>query len=97
MGGHIADDKGTPTERPDSDPALRLTRPLSDNEVVTIEPGLYIIDSLLDAVLDSEHKDLLDWNAIEALRPFGGIRIEDNVRVNGDTPENLTRDAFATL
>ncbi|MEL6951585.1 MAG: Xaa-Pro dipeptidase [Pseudomonadota bacterium] len=97
VGGHIADDKGTPTERPDSDPALRLTRPLSDNEVVTIEPGLYIIDSLLDAVRNSEHKDLLDWNAIEALRPFGGIRIEDNVRINGDTPENLTRNAFARL
>jgi Xaa-Pro dipeptidase len=34
---------------------------------------------------------------VEALRPFGGIRIEDNVRVLVDGCENLTRDAFAEL
>jgi Xaa-Pro dipeptidase len=26
--------------------------------------------------------------------PYGGIRIEDNVVVKNDLPENLTREAF---
>ncbi len=97
VGGHIVDAKGTPTVRPKRDPNLRLTRTLSDDEVVTIEPGLYFIDMLLQPLRASEHAGLLDWNTIDALTPFGGIRIEDNVRVNGDSPENLTRDAFALL
>jgi Xaa-Pro dipeptidase len=36
------------------------------------------------------NQERLDW-----LRPYGGIRIEDNVRVLADGCENLTRDAFA--
>jgi Xaa-Pro dipeptidase len=32
---------------------------------------------------------------VEALRPFGGIRIEDDVHVTGDGVRNLTREAFA--
>jgi Xaa-Pro dipeptidase len=37
---------------------------------------------------------LLDWGAIDELRPFGGIRIEDNVVVLADGVRNLTREAF---
>ena len=36
------------------------------------------------------NRDKLDW-----LRPYGGIRIEDDVRVLADGCENLTRDAFS--
>lgn len=97
VGGHLADAKGTPTVRPERDPNLRLTRTLGDNEVVTIEPGLYFIDMLLAPVRTSKHASLLDWDVIEALTPFGGIRIEDDVRVRGNQPENLTREAFAGL
>jgi Xaa-Pro dipeptidase len=31
---------------------------------------------------------------VDALRKFGGIRIEDNVVAKAAGPENLTRDAF---
>ena len=34
---------------------------------------------------------------VHALRPYGGIRIEDNVATTAAAPENLTRDAFAKL
>jgi Xaa-Pro dipeptidase len=34
---------------------------------------------------------------VEALRPYGGIRIEDNVAATETQPENFTRDAFARL
>ena len=41
----------------------------------------------------------IDWRLIERLTPFGGIRIEDNVRLlpKGAGVENLTRDAFANI
>jgi Xaa-Pro dipeptidase len=32
---------------------------------------------------------------IDELRPFGGIRIEDNVVVEAHGTRNLTREAFA--
>jgi Xaa-Pro aminopeptidase len=34
---------------------------------------------------------------VEELRPFGGIRIEDNVVATAAVPENLTRNAFARV
>jgi len=34
---------------------------------------------------------------VEALKPYGGIRIEDDVVCTDGAPENLTRDAFAAL
>jgi Xaa-Pro dipeptidase len=37
------------------------------------------------------------WDGVDWLRPFGGIRIEDNVRVTSGACENMTRDAFAEL
>jgi Xaa-Pro dipeptidase len=32
---------------------------------------------------------------VDELRPYGGIRIEDNVVTTTAQPENMTRDAFA--
>ncbi|MEJ2276000.1 MAG: hypothetical protein P8Y01_15780 [Woeseiaceae bacterium] len=37
----------------------------------------------------------VNWESVDWLRPFGGIRIEDDIRVLADGAENLTRDAFA--
>jgi Xaa-Pro dipeptidase len=34
---------------------------------------------------------------VDELRPFGGIRIEDNVVTTASKPENMTRDAFRAL
>ena len=81
-------------EPPRPDPYLRLTRTLQPGVVVTIEPGLYFIPSLLRTLL-AKHESRLNRAAIERLMPFGGIRIEDNVEVTADGHRNLTRDAFA--
>jgi hypothetical protein len=40
---------------------------------------------------------LIEWSVVEELRPYGGIRIEDNVVTTASTPENMTRDAFNAL
>ena len=79
--------------RPSQDPYLRLTRTLQPGVVVTIEPGLYFIPSLLRPLL-AKHEAKLNRAMIERLAPFGGIRIEDNVEVTADGHRNLTRDAF---
>ena len=42
-------------------------------------------------------ESLVNWDGVDWLRTFGGIRIEDNVRVLVNDRENLTRDAFAQL
>lgn len=96
VGGYYKDDRGTLEPKPQGHKYLRLTRELLGNEVITIEPGLYFIDMLLDELAASEHAGLVAWSEIDALKHYGGIRIEDNVRVRASgEPENLTRDAFA--
>lgn len=97
VGGLMADESGSVIERPPEHPFLRLTRTLEVDHVLTIEPGLYVIDMLLDDLRDTPGHAMLNHNRIAALRPFGGIRIEDNVRVLEDGVENLTRDAFAAV
>ena len=84
--------------RPPGHPYLRLTRTLEPGVVVTIEPGVYFIDLLLDAAQRNGLGRYIQWDAVRALQPYGGIRIEDDVACTAtDTPENLTRDAFAAV
>ena len=98
VGGVMGDLKGGERERPPGHPYLRLTRMLEPGVVVTVEPGIYFIDSLLrSAREDKKRSPLIDWEVVEELRPFGGIRIEDNVVATTGRPENMTRDAFARL
>ena len=68
---------------------------LEPGAVVTVEPGIYFIDSLLETARKDERGGHIDWSVVERLRPYGGIRIEDNVVTTEGAPENLTRDAFA--
>ena len=95
VGGHSGDDSGTLIEPPDGHPFLRLTRLLEADQVITIEPGLYVIDMLLDELNGAPAEKMLNQKRIDWLRPYGGIRIEDNVRILADGCENFTRDAFS--
>ena len=90
----MADVKGQELDRPPGHPYLRLTRTLEPGVVVTVEPGIYFIDSLLSAARNDARKSFINWPMTMSLRPFGGIRIEDNVLTTASEPENLTRDAF---
>jgi Xaa-Pro dipeptidase len=97
VGGFAASDRGDATlPKPEGHPFLRLTRRLEPGMVVTIEPGVYFIDMLLDDLRAGPHADAVDWGRVERLRPFGGIRIEDDVVCTDDAPVNLTREAFAS-
>ena len=52
----------------------------------------YFIDSLLTPWREGQYSKHFNWQKIEALKPFGGIRIEDNVVIHENNVENMTRD-----
>ena len=60
--------------------------------VMTIEPGIYFIESLLAPWREGQFSKHFNWEKIEALKPYGGIRIEDNVVIHENSIENMTRD-----
>ncbi len=97
VGGVMADVAGHERSRPAGHPTLRLTRMLEPGVVVTVEPGIYLIDSLLAAARTDARHEHINWSMVEELRPYGGIRIEDNVVTTTGAPENMTRDAFARI
>ena len=92
VAGHVADDRGTPNPPPPEHPFLRTTRMIEARQVFTIEPGLYFIDSLLADLKSTEKSKFINWDIVDSFRPFGGIRIEDNIIVHRDKNENMTRD-----
>jgi len=97
VGGFMENEGGSTIDPPSGHPFLRLTRVLEEDMVLTIEPGLYIIDMLLEELRGTPAASHVNWDTVDVLRPYGGVRVEDNVRVLTDGCENLTRDAFAEL
>jgi Xaa-Pro dipeptidase len=95
VGGLQASPEGGILPRPDGHPYLRLTRDLQPGWVTTVEPGLYFIPSLLKKLAGTEVGEQVNWAKVEELKPFGGIRIEDNVLVTKDGHRNLTREEQA--
>ena len=93
----FSDIDGNVIPRPAGHPHLRMTRTLAPGMVVTIEPGIYFIPTLLAKLKAGPQAKLVDWKKVEHLAKFGGVRIEDEVHCTDAAPENLTRDAFAEL
>jgi len=80
--------RGRETGRPG---LTRIDLPLAPGHVVTVEPGLYIVPALLaDPERRARYSGAVDFARAEAMAGFGGIRIEDNIHVTADGPENLT-------
>ncbi|EKN3347284.1 Xaa-Pro dipeptidase [Yersinia ruckeri] len=90
--GFMQDDTGAHLAAPSQYPYLRCTRILEPRMVLTIEPGLYFIDSLLAPWRIGEFSKHFNWDRIDALKPYGGIRIEDNIVIHETRVENMTRD-----
>ncbi len=95
-GGRQISPEGEIRPPPSRHPHLRLTRELAPGFVLTIEPGIYFIPSLLGG-LEPDDRRRINWAAVESLSPCGGIRIEDNLLVEFEGARNLTREAYAAL
>ena len=55
---------------------------LEPGTVMTDEPGIYFIPALIDKCrAEGKYKGIVDYEALDAYRDFGGIRIEDDIIV----------------
>lgn len=91
VGGQQTDAHGTVRASNPRLPKSRNIRTLQPGMVLTVEPGIYFSRVLLEGERNGERSQWLNWGLIDALVPYGGIRIEDDVVVTSGEPENLTR------
>ncbi|NWQ66795.1 PEPD dipeptidase, partial [Neopipo cinnamomea] len=71
--------------------SLRTARSLEQGMVLTIEPGIYFIDHLLDQALrDPAQSCFINNDVLQRFRGFGGVRIEDDIAVTASGMELLT-------
>jgi Xaa-Pro dipeptidase len=60
--------------------------------LITVEPGVYFIDAVLEpALADPVKARFLAADVLKSFRTFGGVRIEDDVLVTAGGAENLTQ------
>ncbi|GMS94365.1 hypothetical protein PENTCL1PPCAC_16540, partial [Pristionchus entomophagus] len=72
--------------------SLRCTRTLQERMVITIEPGCYFIDTLLDAAFaDEKLNKYFVKEKVNEFRGQGGVRIEDDVIIWAKGNENMSQ------
>ena len=91
VGGKQKDAAGTPCDSDPRYPTLRTLRVIEQGFLLTMEPGLYFIDVLLDPLKQDKMGKHVNWPLVTSLAPFGGIRVEDDLFVSEKGVINITR------
>ncbi|MDP9257315.1 MAG: M24 family metallopeptidase, partial [Actinomycetota bacterium] len=68
-------------------PRLRVDIPLRPRQVWTVEPGIYVVPALLAR---ARGRDGVNWDRVDELHGFGGVRLEQNVLITDDGCDVLT-------
>jgi len=72
---------------------VRVDIELEEDHFITVEPGCYFIDALLDDPnVRSKYVEDINWSEVEKWKGIGGVRIEDNILITQDGNDNLTID-----
>jgi len=62
--------------------SLRFGKELKPGMVITDEPGCYFIPALIDKWRTEKlHPEFINYDAVEKMKGFGGIRIEDSILI----------------
>ncbi|KFY17761.1 hypothetical protein V492_00429 [Pseudogymnoascus sp. VKM F-4246] len=70
---------------------LRLRGKLPAGSIVTVEPGIYFCNFIIEPYLqDPVHSAYINFEVLKKYWDVGGVRIEDNILITKDGYENLT-------
>jgi Xaa-Pro aminopeptidase len=78
--------------------SLRMAKPLVPGIVITIEPGIYFIPSLIDMWrAENRFTDFINYDILETYKDFGGIRNEEDFVITTDGCKLIGRKKPKTI